>query len=76
MTVALTPQQSRTVELLAKGLNQRQIAASLGVSKYRVRTIVRRLCEIYGCQAGWEVPAVAFGGQLLDDFDDDGRIHV
>lgn len=70
----LTEQQGRVLRLLEAEKTQAEIAETLGVSKYRARSLVRRLCDIYDVDYGWEVPAAA-GGVDTDD-DDDGEIRV
>ena len=77
----LTEKQDRILRCIIAGKSQAEIAEIMGVSKWRVRAVCRRLCEIYDVEVWWDLPdAVAArerpNGRDGDGFADDGRIRV
>lgn len=73
----LSKQQSRVILLLAQGKTQAEIAKALEVSRYRIRVIVRRLCDLYDVDYGWELADAAnVRRPVFDEMPDDGMIRV
>jgi DNA-binding NarL/FixJ family response regulator len=72
----LTPQQAKVILFLAKGKTQREIAHELRLSRYRVRVIVRRLCDLYDVDYGWELADAAAERRPEVELPDDGRIRL
>lgn len=48
--------EREVVALIEEGQTRSMIAASLGIGNTKVRTIIRGLCERYGCGM-WGLPA-------------------
>ncbi len=72
---ALTEQQGRVLRLIQDGKSQGEIGSILRLSRYRVRVIVRRICDLHGVDFAWELPD-ARTPALEEEMPDDGRIRV
>lgn len=53
----VTPEDLRVVSLIAEGLDTEGIAEELGVSRYTVRDMIRRLRKIVGADTMLELPS-------------------
>jgi two-component system, NarL family, response regulator len=65
MRADLTPRESQTLELLAKGLTNKQIASSLNLSDYTIRHYVNNIMEKLEVSDRTEAVATAFRSGLL-----------
>ena len=62
----LSPRQHEVLELLANGIQARQIAVQLGLAETTVRNHIRHLLRKLGCHSQLEAVAVAYRVDLLD----------
>jgi DNA-binding NarL/FixJ family response regulator len=69
MRADLTPRELQTLELLAKGLTNKQIASSLNLSDYTIRHYVNSLMEKLEVSDRTEAVATAFRSGLLSHAD-------
>jgi DNA-binding NarL/FixJ family response regulator len=61
----LTPRELQTLELLAKGSTNKQIAAALSLSDYTIRHYVNNIMEKLKVSDRTEAVAIAFKSGLL-----------
>jgi len=61
----LSIRETQVLRLVAKGLQNREIAAQMGVTENTVRTYIRRLLAKLGCQSRSEAAALAARRGLL-----------
>lgn len=65
MRADLTPRELQTLELLAKGWTNKQIASSLNLSDYTIRHYVNSIMEKLEVSDRTEAVAMAFRSGLL-----------
>lgn len=63
-SVQVTEQQHRALRLILRGDPPGEVARILGVSRYRARVIVRRLCDLFDVDHVWDLADAADGVEV------------
>jgi DNA-binding NarL/FixJ family response regulator len=71
MRADLTPREVQTLELLAKGLTNKQIASTLSLSDYTIRHYVNNIMDKLAVSDRTEAVAMAFRNGLLSNLEQD-----